>query len=53
MTKKGMEISRISSQFAIDGTFVLDNGDSLKAFTDITHSVQASVSYMQITNNEG
>ncbi len=46
-------IPNASSFQAIDGTFVLDNGDSLKAFTDITHSVQASVSYMQITNDEG
>ena len=46
-------IPNASSFQAIDGTFVLDNGDSLKAFTNVTHSVQASVSYMQITNAEG
>jgi len=42
-----------SSFQAIDGTFVLDNSDSLKAQTDISGSIQASISYMQITNDEG
>tara|TARA_Y100001937_G_C7023738_1_gene286726 strand:- start:82 stop:417 length:336 start_codon:yes stop_codon:yes gene_type:complete len=46
-------IPNASSFQAIDGTFVLDNNDSLKARTDISGSVQASVSYLQISNDEG
>ena len=50
---KDVVIPNGSSFQAIDGTMVLDNGDSLKAITDISGSVQATISYMQITNNEG
>jgi len=50
---KDVVVPNASSFQAIDGTFVLDNGDSLKAFTSITRSIHASVSYMEITNSEG
>ena len=50
---KDVVIPNASSFQAIDSTFVLDNGDSLKAEANISNSIQASVSYMQITNSEG
>ena len=51
---EGKQSPQIQIAFqAIDGTLVLDNGDSLKAITDISGSVQATISYMQISNNEG
>jgi len=50
---KDVVIPNGSSFQAIDGTLVLDNGDSLKGETDISGSVQCTLSYIQITNDEG
>ena len=50
---KDVVVPLASSFQAIDGTLVLDNGDSLKATTNVSGSIQATISYMQITNDEG
>tara|TARA_Y100001972_G_C7443228_1_gene227339 strand:- start:105 stop:440 length:336 start_codon:yes stop_codon:yes gene_type:complete len=50
---KDVVIPNASSFQAIDGTFVLDNNDSLRAFTNLTESIDASVSFMEISNSEG
>ena len=43
-----------SSFQAIDGTFVLESGDTLTAQQDLSGSLQATVSYMEIdTPSEG
>tara|TARA_Y100001972_G_C7564365_1_gene283393 strand:+ start:89 stop:427 length:339 start_codon:yes stop_codon:yes gene_type:complete len=47
-------IPNASSFQAIDGTFVLDQNDSLTAQSDLSGSLQATVSYMEIaTPGEG
>lgn len=38
---------------ALDGTFVLDNSDTLQATTSVSGSIDVTVSYMEITNAEG
>ena len=50
---KDVVVPLASSFQAIDGTFVLDNNDSLTAQQNLSGSLQLSVSYMEIDNSEG
>lgn len=44
----------VNSSFqALDGTFTLNNLDSLKANCSVDNSVDITISYMSITNDEG
>ena len=46
-------VPQSSSFQALDGTFVLDNFDSLQVFSTNDNSLDISISYMEITNSEG
>jgi len=46
-------IPQSSSYQALDGTFTLDNLDSLQASCGIANAIDLSISYMEITNSEG
>tara|TARA_R100000908_G_scaffold32701_4_gene14828 strand:- start:10988 stop:11323 length:336 start_codon:yes stop_codon:yes gene_type:complete len=50
---KDVVVPQASSFQAIDGTMVLDNNDLLTAQSDLSGSLQATVSYMEIDNSEG
>ena len=50
---KDVVVPNASSFQALDGTFVLDNNDSLQMKTDISGSVHATISFVRITNDEG
>ena len=50
---KDVVVPLASSFQAIDGTMVLDNNDSLTAQSDLSGSLQVTVSYMEIDNSEG
>ncbi len=50
---KDVVVPNASSFQAIDGTLVLDNSDSLKITTSVSGSINATVSYVQISNSEG
>jgi hypothetical protein len=46
-------IPQASSFQALDGTFTLDNLDSLQASCGNADAIDLSISYMEITNSEG
>tara|TARA_Y100001972_G_scaffold117316_1_gene156196 strand:+ start:184 stop:519 length:336 start_codon:yes stop_codon:yes gene_type:complete len=50
---KDVVVPNASSFQAIDGTMVLDNNDILTAQSDLSGSLQVTVSYMEIDNSEG
>lgn len=46
-------IPQASSFQALDGTFTLDNLDSIQASCGNANAIDLSISYMEITNSEG
>jgi hypothetical protein len=50
---KTIVIPQASAFQALDGTFTLDNSDTLQATTSISGSIDISISYMEISNTEG
>ena len=48
-----LTIPQASSFQALDGTFILDNLDSLQASCGDANAIDLSISYMEITNTEG
>ena len=50
---KTLVIPQAAAVQALDGTFVLDNSDTLQATTSVSGSIDITVSYMEITNAEG
>jgi len=50
---KDVVVPNASSFQAIDGTLILNNSDSLKAQTSVSGSINATISYVEISNTEG
>jgi len=48
-----INLPEASSFQALDGTFVLDNNDSISAYSDNNNSVDLTISYVEISNTEG
>jgi len=48
-----LTIPQSSSFQALDGTFILDNLDSLQASCGDANAIDLSISYMEISNSEG
>jgi hypothetical protein len=46
-------VPQASSFQALDGTFILDNLDSIQASCGDANAIDLSISYMEITNSEG
>lgn len=50
---KDVVVPQASSFQAIDGTMVLDNNDYVTAQSNLSGSLHATISYMEIDNSEG
>lgn len=48
-----INLPEASSFQALDGTFVLDNNDSISAYSTNGSSVDLTISYIEISNTEG
>ena len=46
-------IPQSSSFQALDGTFILDNLDSIQSSCGVANGIDLSISYLEITNSEG